>query len=81
MLFLLACAGPQPADDGPPAAPPSDTASAEAAWTLLVYIAGDNDLEPYVVHDLNELEVGHPNPGGNSRPPGSTDRSLNPYEL
>jgi hypothetical protein len=25
-------------------------------WTLLVFLNGDNDLEEYVVHDLNELE-------------------------
>ncbi len=27
-------------------------------WTVLVYMNGDNNLESYVVHDLNELEAG-----------------------
>lgn len=48
-------------DTGDPTAPPAG----DAAWTVLVYMVGDNDLEPYVVHDLNELEAG--GPGGDVR--------------
>ena len=29
-----------------------------ADWTFLIFMSGDNDLEPYVLHDLNELERG-----------------------
>lgn len=29
---------------------------AEDEWTILVYIAADNDLEPFAVSDLNEME-------------------------
>jgi hypothetical protein len=28
----------------------------KARWSFLVFMNGDNDLEPYVTHDLNELE-------------------------
>jgi hypothetical protein len=31
-----------------------------ALWTFLVYIVGDNDLEGWVMHDLDELEAGGP---------------------
>ena len=30
---------------------------AVADWTVLVYMNADNDLEPYIVEDLNEMEV------------------------
>lgn len=36
---------------------------ARGAWTLLVYMVGDNDLESAVQHDLNELERGWPDQG------------------
>jgi hypothetical protein len=29
---------------------------AVAAWTLMVYVAGDNDLESYALADINEME-------------------------
>ena len=38
------------------AAPSSAPPSARAKWTVMVYIAGDNNLEDYVVKDL-ELEL------------------------
>ena len=42
--------------------PPDDTAAPPpAAWNYLVYMDGDNDLESYVTHDLNELEAGDAN--------------------
>lgn len=28
------------------------------SWTIMVYQAGDNDLEPYVIDELNEMERG-----------------------
>jgi hypothetical protein len=34
------------------AAPPG----ARDAWTLMVYVAADNDLEPFALRDLNEME-------------------------
>ena len=46
-------------DDDTAYEPPDDTAAPRtAAWNYLVYMAGDNDLESYVTHDLNELEAG-----------------------
>jgi hypothetical protein len=48
-------------DTGEPEDTDTDTAlAADAAWTVLVYMVGDNDLEEYVTHDLNELEAGGP---------------------
>jgi hypothetical protein len=35
----------------------SASAAPQAKWTVMVYISGDNDLEPYVVSDL-ETELG-----------------------
>lgn len=36
----------------------ADTEETERArWTFLVFMNGDNDLELYVTHDLNELEI------------------------
>ncbi len=36
----------------------ADTGKPELAhWQFLIYMDGDNDLEAYVVHDLNELEL------------------------
>ncbi|MFZ5482508.1 MAG: clostripain-related cysteine peptidase [Myxococcota bacterium] len=69
MVWLLACTAPdddvrlKPPRDGDPAddtgtLPTDDTGEppAAATWTLLVFMNGDNDLEEYVAHDLNELE-------------------------
>ncbi len=66
LLLLLACTpdstlAPQGDDDtggsGAPAA--DDTGGATTTdWTVLVYMDADNDLEQYVVHDLEELEAG-----------------------
>ena len=54
LLFALACAAPgTPADTGD-APPGPDT----RPWTFAVFLNGDNDLEDYVLHDLNELELG-----------------------
>ena len=55
-LALLAACG-----TSPTAAPIPDDAGhgpERAAWTVLVYMAGDNSLEGYVAHDLDELEAG-----------------------
>jgi hypothetical protein len=50
-LLLLACAAPDPsaADQAPPPLP---------GWTIAVWMDGDNDLEPLVPRDLDELERG-----------------------
>ncbi|MET0101330.1 MAG: clostripain-related cysteine peptidase [Sedimenticola sp.] len=32
-------------------------------WTILVYLDGDNDLEPFALSDLNEMEAGLPDSG------------------
>ena len=46
----------------------TDTGDGIATWTMFVYLVGDNDLESYVVHDLDELEAGGPEgPGGEVR--------------
>ena len=48
------------------AQPPSreQTKPAKAAWTVLLYMSGDNDLDEYIVKDLeNELAV----PGSNAQ--------------
>ncbi|MCK6503429.1 clostripain-related cysteine peptidase [Myxococcota bacterium] len=70
LSLLLACA---PAPDGPAPGPDADdgegddtgTAGSDGGaetprptWTVLVYMAADNDLEGYVLHDLQELESG-----------------------
>ncbi len=34
-----------------------DTAISKAAWTVMVYMAGDNNLAPAAVVDLNEMEM------------------------
>jgi len=31
--------------------------SLQDRWTIMVYIAGDNDLEPFAIRDLNEMEA------------------------
>ncbi len=46
-LALVACA---PSEARPPAGAPGPT------WTVAVWMDGDNDLEPYVTTDLDELE-------------------------
>lgn len=53
LLSLLACS--DPADD---ASAVEDASNEDGAWTLLVYMDGDNSLEGYVAHDLDELEAG-----------------------
>ncbi|MBN1967429.1 MAG: hypothetical protein JW910_22435, partial [Anaerolineae bacterium] len=35
----------------------SSQAQQQAAWTVMVYIAADNDLEEFAISDLNELEL------------------------
>ncbi|GDX81273.1 hypothetical protein LBMAG42_30840 [Deltaproteobacteria bacterium] len=35
----------------------ADTGGEPAKWQFLVYMDGDNDLEDWVIHDLNELEL------------------------
>lgn len=41
-----------------PAVAPSNpgTPSTTDNWTILVYVAGDNDLEPFAISDINEME-------------------------
>ncbi len=60
IALLLACQTPV-TDDGEQhdAGQVDDTGDvARARWNFLVFMNGDNDLEDYVVHDLNELEAG-----------------------
>jgi hypothetical protein len=53
LAALPAAAAPWSSRPAPPAALP---AAPEAAWTVLVYMDGDNDLEKWLVHDIdNEL--------------------------
>jgi len=53
LASLLACTPPDADDDtGAPSAPEV------RPWTVAIFMNGDNDLEEYVVHDLNELEAG-----------------------
>ena len=59
-VLLLACAG---APDGYDharehgvLAGKADTPMPEKEWTFILYGAGDNDLEAFIEHDLNELE-------------------------
>ncbi len=35
----------------------TDTDTDMDRWTIMVFLNGDNDLESYVMHDLNELEM------------------------
>ncbi len=44
-------------DDDTAADDDDDTAASDARWTMMVFLNGDNDLESWVVHDLNELEL------------------------
>ncbi len=54
----------------------TDTGDGIATWTMLVYMVGDNDLEVYVMHDLEELEAGGPEgPGGEVRVITLSDRA------
>ncbi len=50
ILLLLACVEPEHGRD------PVTREAPPARWQFLVYMDGDNDLEEYVVNDLNELE-------------------------
>jgi hypothetical protein len=43
-------------DEAPYPQPIAD--EAEASWNILVYMNGDNDLDPAAMEDLNELEAG-----------------------
>ena len=38
------------------APPPAGTPPTAANWTILVYVAGDNDLERFAIKDINEME-------------------------
>ena len=60
LLFLLACKKEMVEAEKPdPKEESADDSAAPAdTWTVLVYMDGDNDLESYVMHDLNELEEG-----------------------
>lgn len=65
LLLLLACRPPEEGAPLPQSQPIPGWDAGEApeaplatAWTVLVYMNGDNNLEGYVVHDLNELEAG-----------------------
>ena len=64
LAFTLACR--PKADTDTPADTDTDSGDpTTAAWNYLVYMDGDNNLEDYVTHDLNELESGGTNPGVN----------------
>jgi hypothetical protein len=41
---------------GPPS-PVKSPGTSEGSWTLMVYMAADNDLEPFAFEDLNEMEA------------------------
>ena len=43
----------------------AQAAEGKASWTILVYMAADNDLEHQAIVDLAELEAGRPGPGVN----------------
>lgn len=72
MLLFFACAEPEAADSPAPEDSAPDTGDSlpddsetyvydsfvQPTWTILVYMDGDNDLEWYVPHDINELERG-----------------------
>ena len=79
LLALLACKPPAPAAPGPQSTPTTPTAFGEddggagETWTVLVFMNGDNNLEGYVTHDLNELEAG--GEGGGVRVLVQADRS------
>lgn len=53
LAFTSACTA--PADD---IAPSSDIepGAGTAEWTVMVYMVGDNNLEPYALADINEME-------------------------
>lgn len=53
LLFFACTPSPEPEPDL--TTPVEDETG--AAWTILIYMDGDNDLESYVMHDLNELEA------------------------
>jgi hypothetical protein len=64
LLLAIACASPTPDTGGPArwdtgspqAGDTGDGLLAVAKWQVLVFMNGDNNLEDYVPHDLNELE-------------------------
>ncbi len=60
-VLLLACGTPDDSERPDPPGPP-DTAEDTgdkgiSKWQFLVYMDGDNNLEDWVMHDLNELEL------------------------
>ncbi len=59
----LSVARAKTAIDPPP--PIKSPGASESSWTLLVYMAADNDLEPYAFEDLNEMEAAVLPPGVN----------------
>ena len=61
LLSLLVACKKEPTEQDDPTTkvdPPEDSDAPADTWTVLVYMDGDNDLESYVMHDLNELEEG-----------------------
>lgn len=59
----LSVAQAKTAIDPPP--PVKSPGTSESSWTLMVYMAADNDLEPYAFADLNEMEAAVLPPGVN----------------
>ncbi|MEW5733808.1 MAG: clostripain-related cysteine peptidase, partial [Thermodesulfobacteriota bacterium] len=57
MLAILALLALVPACGGGGGGGSSASASGTPAWTFLVYIAGDNNLSPAAVADINEMEM------------------------
>lgn len=51
VALTVACSG--GSSNSPPDKPP-----AQAGWTILVYVAADNDLEPFALGDLQEMTLG-----------------------
>lgn len=50
LLLLGGCGGEESSDSG-------ESPSSQAAWTYMVYVAGDNNLATAAINDINEMET------------------------
>lgn len=59
LLFLAACGGDSAAPAGPGNPPPDDPPppAASREWTVMVYLAGDNNLAVDGIFDIDEMEA------------------------
>ncbi len=56
-LLMIACQAPPEAVSGPTHADPTpDSPEPAREWTIAIWLDGDNNLETYVPHDMDELE-------------------------